>query len=194
MRVKWSDYLAKKPRIIIFDTETTGLSKDDNDILSISWQIVDTKTWEVSSSGNIYFQWPEEIERVSIKAIEINKLTKERLEELGTIDQKEGINMFAEAVANSDLVVGHNVTFDMDFVDATIKRLGMNPIKWPTVFDTMKSMWKYCRKRPKLIELVHTLNIDDSDIDYHQSASDVEVTKRCFKTIASNELTTPTNL
>ena len=194
MRMKWNDYLAKKPRIIIFDTETTGLSKDDNDILSISWQIVDTKNWEVSSSGNIYFQWPEEIERVSIKAIEINKLTKERLEELGTIDQKEGINMFAEAVANSDLVVGHNVTFDMDFVDATIKRLGMNPIKWPTVFDTMKSMWKYCRKRPKLVELVHTLNIDDSDIDYHQSASDVEVTKRCFKTIASNELTTPTNL
>ena len=194
MRVKWSDYLAKKPRIIIFDTETTGLSKDDNDILSISWQIVDTKNWEVSSSGNIYFQWPEEIERVSIKAIEINKLTKEHLEELGTIDKEEGINMFAEAVANSDLVVGHNVTFDMEFVDATIKRLGMNPIKWPTVFDTMKSMWKYCRKRPKLIELVHTLNIDDSDIDYHQSASDVEVTKRCFKTIASNELTTPTNL
>lgn len=194
MRMKWNDYLAKKPRIIIFDTETTGLSKDDNDILSISWQIVDTKNWEVSSSGNIYFQWPEEIERVSIKAIEINKLTKERLEELGTIDQKEGINMFAEAVANSDLVVGHNVTFDMEFVDATIKRLGMNPIKWPTVFDTMKSMWKYCRKRPKLVELVHTLNIDDSDIDYHQSASDVEVTKRCFKTIASNELTTPTNL
>lgn len=194
MRVKWSDYLAKKPRIIIFDTETTGLSKDDNDILSISWQIVDTKTWEVSSSGNIYFQWPEEIERVSIKAFKINKLTKEHLEELGTIDKEEGINMFAEAVANSDLVVGHNVTFDMDFVDATIKRLGMNPIKWPTVFDTMKSMWKYCRKRPKLIELVHTLNIDDSDIDYHQSASDVEVTKRCFKTIASNELTTPTNL
>lgn len=192
--MKWNDYLAKKPRIIIFDTETTGLSKDDNDILSISWQIVDTKNWEVSSSGNIYFQWPEEIERVSIKAIEINKLTKERLEELGTIDQKEGINMFAEAVANSDLVVGHNVTFDMEFVDATIKRLGMNPIKWPTVFDTMKSMWKYCRKRPKLVELVHTLNIDDSDIDYHQSASDVEVTKRCFKTIASNELTTPTNL
>ena len=192
--MKWNDYLAKKPRIIIFDTETTGLSKDDNDILSISWQIVDTKNWEVSSSGNIYFQWPEEIERVSIKAIEINKLTKERLEELGTIDQKEGINMFAEAVANSDLVVGHNVTFDMEFVDATIKRLGMNPIKWPTVFDTMKSMWKYCRKRPKLVELVHTLNIDDSDIDYHQSASDVEVTKRCFKTIVSNELTTPTNL
>lgn len=190
MKEQWNKFLSDNYICVVFDTETSGVSEYNNDILSLSWQLVKTSTWEVVSSKNIYFQWSSR-DRVSKKAIQINGLTTERLRKLGTIDRKKGMEMFSEAVANSDLVVGHNVTFDIRFVDATIERLGMNPIEWPTVFDTMKPMSKYFGKWPKLVELVDFLEIDDNDIDYHQSSSDVEVTKRCFRKIAEEELLPP---
>ena len=59
------------------------------------------------------------------------------------------------------------------------------------VWDTMHRMTNYCKiprgryeyKWPRLSELADKLKIRQSDIDYHQSAADVEVTARCFRAI-----------
>lgn len=198
-KAQWEEFLNKKQTVLIFDTETTGLSSVDNDILSLSWQVVNLHTWEKLSDGNVYFDWVSE-ERVNPIAVRTNGLTKERLVELGTISRKEGIGMFIEALGNVDIVVAHNALFDKRFVDATMEREGMSPITWPIVFDTKNSTITYCHipkkgggyKEPKLEELAHILDIDDTDIYYHQSISDVELTKRCFRKIVEEELIIPT--
>ena len=37
-KAQWKEFLNEKQTVLIFDTETTGLSSVDNDILSLSWQ------------------------------------------------------------------------------------------------------------------------------------------------------------
>lgn len=198
-KTQWTEFLNEKQTVLIFDTETTGLNPVDNDILSLSWQVVNLHTWEKLSEGNVYFDWVSE-ERVNPIAIRTNGLTKEHLAEFGTISRKEGIVMFIEALCNVDLVVAHNALFDKRFVDITIEREYMSPITWPIIFDTKKSTITYCHipkkgggyKEPKLEELAHVLAIDDTDIAYHQSLSDVELTKRCFRKIVEEGLIIPT--
>ena len=42
-------------RIIFFDTETSGLSPENNEILQLAYLIADSKTWEIEVKFNYYF-------------------------------------------------------------------------------------------------------------------------------------------
>lgn len=193
---EWGEYLTKNSKILVFDTETSGLDCDDNDILSLSWQLVDaSKDWKVLQERTCYFDWVS-TERTSEEAIEVNGLTRERLAELGTISRSEGITEFASVLKKAQLLVAHNGTFDKNFVISLAQQENCAPaIKeiGKPMYDTMKRMTGYCGLRryngrlkwPRLSELAYCLKIDDSDIDYHQSSADVELTKRCFIEIVS---------
>lgn len=196
---KWQDYLAHNNLILVFDTETSGLDPQDNDILSLSWQLIDaSKNWEVLQERTCYFDWVS-VKRTSPQAIAVNGLTRERLAELGTMERSEGIKEFGEAIKQADCLVAHNGKFDKGFVRVLACKEDakdvLEGIKKP-MYDTMKQMTSYCalprydggQKWPKLSELAEILGIDDSDIDYHQSAADVELTKRCFIHIVQHGL------
>lgn len=193
----WMIWLEERPLFLVFDTETSGLDPWDNDILSLSWQLIDaSKNFEVIDEQTFYFDWVSE-ERTSMEAIRVNGLTREKLAGLGTVARKEGLEAFAAALNKADFVVAHNYKFDRKFVIATARREGtFFSLKKP-YFCTMLQMTDFCRlpgyiygslKWPKLSELARCLKIDDSDIDYHQSCADVELTKRCFINIVSNGL------
>ena len=66
-------------KILVFDTETTGLNPQWNVILQLSYQIVDSDTWSSIKTVNHYFSWPEDKSRVSQDAIKVNGLTEEVL-------------------------------------------------------------------------------------------------------------------
>lgn len=197
----WKSTLKENPKIVVFDTETSGLDENDNDILSLSWQVVDAKKWQTISKHDFYFDWVGD-DRVSYRAIEVNGLTKERLAEIGTVPRSEALSLFASEIKTASLVVAHNGTFDKKFIDATVLREEIDPCPWPPMYDTMHETTYYCKipcynyhgdkyKWPKLIELAEKLKIDDSDIDYHQSSADVELTLRCFKKIVQNCILPP---
>ena len=182
--------------VLVFDTETTGLSPMENNILSLSWQLVrctllDGKWCAIEiCRSNYFFDWPEDESRVTADAIEVNGLTKKRLAELGTVSRHFAIQEFAEALRNADFAVAHNADFDINFINSEARRCGIERLPWVYTYDTMKNMANYCRlewyegakeyKWPRLYELAQCLDIDCSDIDFHLSAADVEVTKRCF--------------
>ena len=46
-------------RVLIFDTETSGLNPQWNVILQLSYQIVDSDSWATIKTVNHYFPWPE---------------------------------------------------------------------------------------------------------------------------------------
>lgn len=191
-KLSWKKQIAGHSKAVVFDTETSGLYSEGNDILSLSWQVIDLNhSCRTESKRTCYFDWVAD-DRVTDEAIRINGLTRGRLAILGTMPRKDGLAMFIEALRNCDLAVAHNADFDRHFINATARREGIDMPEWPPVFDTMKSTSAYCNIRrfneefkwPKLYELAEKLKIDDSDIDYHSSDADVELTRRCLAKLA----------
>lgn len=191
-------FLSTIKKTVVFDTETSGIDCMRNNILSISWQVLDNKLRKVSEK-TYYFNWPADVSRVSSRAIEVNGLTKERLAELGTSDKAEALQEFADAIADADLLVAHNGSFDKSFVLVEAKREGININMSIPLWDTMQRMTDFCAlpgyygdyKWPKLIELANSIRVKTDDIDWHQSAADVEVTARCFRKIAEKGIVKP---
>ena len=51
-------------KILIFDTETGGLNPYRNDILQLSFQVIDGDTFNTLLVSNYYFPWPDDENRV----------------------------------------------------------------------------------------------------------------------------------
>lgn len=192
---EWMHWLEEYPLFLVFDTETSGLDPCDNDILSLSWQLIDSsKNFEVIEERTCYFDWVSD-ERTTMDAIMVNGLTRERLAVLGTVPRREGLEAFSAALSKADFLVAHNFKFDKKFVKSSAGREWVSVSMDKPYFCTMLQMTDFCKlpglgygslKWPRLSELARCLKIDDSDIDYHQSAADVELTKRCFISIVNN--------
>lgn len=208
----WRGYLSPKPRILLFDCETGGLDCVDNDMLSLSFQLIEFQTIgqedrfcsvKVIEKGDYYFDWPEDENRVTEEAIHINGLTPERLSELGTSDRRTALVAFSDALAQARMAVAHNASFDCGFVN-TAAAVAEVELKWPRIYDTMTRMTNYCQlfwyegarkyKWPRLGELAEILDVDTSDIEFHLSSADVEVTKRCLLKIIAGGLDYPFTL
>ena len=175
---------------VAFATETSGLCAGENVILSLSWQVLNADLEKVAEESR-FFDWPKDKSRIQEKAIEVNGLTEERLAELGTCDKREALQEFTEAIDGADLLVAHNGSFDLGFIQAEASEANVAINLNKPMFDTMLRMTDYCQipgyygewKWPRLAELADCLGIYTDDIDWHQSASDVEVTARCFRKI-----------
>ena len=191
IKKEWQKYLRKVKKIVVFDTETSGLNAGTNVVLSISWQVLDNKLQKISEK-TYYFDWPSDERRITDEAIYVNGLTKERLAELGTSDKAETLQEFADVITDADLLVAHNGGFDTRFIKAdALEACVRISFQDKELWDTMHRMTNYCKiprgryeyKWPRLSELADKLRIRQDDIDYHQSAADVEVTARCFRAI-----------
>ena len=191
IKKEWQKYLRKVKKIVVFDTETSGLNAGTNVILSLSWQVLNNKLQKISEKTH-YFDWPSDERRITDEAICVNGLTKERLAEQGTSDKAEALQEFADVITDADMLVAHNGAFDTRFIKADAIEVGVRISVGTFVWDTMHRMTRYCAipgcygdyKWPRLSELADKLRIRQDDIDYHQSAADVEVTARCFRKIA----------
>lgn len=104
---EWSRFLRQQSKIVVFDCETSGLDSGWNVILSLSWQVLDRKLRKVDEQ-TFYFDWPENPNKVSEGAIEVNGLTRERLAQLGTSNKADALRTFAAAVKDASLLVAHN--------------------------------------------------------------------------------------
>lgn len=178
-------------KILVFDTETSGLSPIKNHILQLSWQVVDTYDWLVEKECNYYFAYPSGKNGIEGGAIAVNGLTEEYLASKVLSDRDEVIKEFIGDVGGVDVMIAHNLDFDKSFIISYCERndIDFEVLKNITKFDTMKSTTNLCKipgkrggyKWPKLVELSEYLGIDYSDISLHDSSGDVELTKRCYK-------------
>lgn len=176
--------------ILIFDTETGGVNCYANDILQLSYQVIDSKTFKVLKEVDHFFPWPEDKSRVQWRAIQVNGLTEEYLATKELSDRHDALNEFIDDLLDCEVCVAHNGDFDKNFINATAQREGIYRFNWPMMIDTMKTTTELCRlptrsgrggfKWPKLIELAECLRIKTDDINLHDSSADVELTKRCF--------------
>lgn len=178
-------------KLLIFDTETTGLPKSRKPsiegpnnwphIVSISWVILDSETNKIEKECS-YIVKPEGWV-IPEESIRIHKITNETAE-------KEGVSLskvLGEFLAETyDALVAHNMEFDYNVLDNAIRwdlDMAFNEIRKPKLC-TMELSRDLCNlrnlfgkpKSPRLSELYHHAFGSDPDMNtLHNSLVDTKL-------------------
>lgn len=169
--------------MIIFDTETTGLTKSLESPLHVQPKIielyamkVDDDTLEQTAEIDLLIDPKEAITEEITK---ITSITDDMVRGKGAFASHA--KSLAEFWLGERVVCGHNVTFDCDMLEIELKRLGLiNKFPWtPLRIDTVEMTEHYEGRRLKLIDL-HTLLLSKGFESAHRARADVEATHRCL--------------
>lgn len=169
---------------IVFDTETTGLDPNNNEIIEYSFlkyenhKLVDKLSSLVKPSTPI----PEFITKIT-------NISNDMVNDALPID--DNLDSIVEFI-NNQVIIGHNILFDIKFLESTIKR---SPLELDRVhidyIDTV-SLARKCFpevSNHKLETLKNYLNIDNVS---HRSESDCEVTQivymKCVEKLIEQEV------
>ena len=191
---------------LIFDTETTGLPKNYNAPISdldnwprlvqIAWQLHDSRGKLINAQNFIVkpegFTIPYNSEKVH------GISTKRAMEEGHGLSKV--LTTFAEDIARSALVIGHNVEFDINIMGAEYLRKEVESKLLDTkTLDTKEESTEYCAipggkggkfKWPTLTEL-HQKLFNEGFEDAHDAAYDVAATAKCFFGLIQEKVITP---
>ena len=166
--------------VLVFDTETTNLIKEDLTdvhILQLAWVLYDTET-NSCEQNDFVLKVPVQIKNSSIHGI-TNQISENGyyIEEI--------IEIFLEDLHKCDLLVGHNLNFDINMVEIELNRLGfedeIDQMYDKRYFDTMREGKKYLKvkKFPKLQEL-YTKLFNKNFQNAHNALYDVKATLQCY--------------
>jgi DNA polymerase III epsilon subunit family exonuclease len=160
---------------VVFDFETTGFNAEWNEIIEIgAIKVVNGKVVDKFST------LVKPSRKISKKITEITGITNEMVADAPAVSSI--ISEFKDFIDGYDLV-GHNVLFDIKFLDATLARRGKSTSC--KIYDTLKLSKMYFKgmKSYKLTELSRILNIKHTNA--HRALSDAEATAKlymkCFK-------------
>lgn len=177
-------------RILFFDTETSGLPRnykapatDTNNwprLLQFGY-ILSDDCQNVLDEGS-FLICPNGFD-VPLSASRIHHITTEKAISEG-IPLTAALNRIQSLTSDVDLLVGHNVDFDIHVVDSEFYRVqkALRLSRIPYIC-TMRSSEYYCNlprhKWPKLGELYQIL-FNQEMIDAHDAFSDISATYKCF--------------
>lgn len=188
-------------KVLVFDTETTGLPESRNTsiletekwpyIVQISWVMYDTESGDYVIADHI-IDCGVDIPQESVNIHGISKKISERKgEKLWDI-----MNKFDEALIQCDIVIGHNISFDkrVYMVEAIRNKrkqyFTRNGVRKPE-YCTMKKSKEFCNivktsskgetylKYPRLSEL-HDKMFGFIPKGTHDSMADVLICLRCY--------------
>ena len=190
-----------KKKLFFFDTETTGLPSDYNApinnshnwprLVQISWilteenaNIISQKNFIIKPNGFVIPKASSDIHRITTE-----KAVKEGL------DLSIVLGLFDNDLKQADIIIGHNIDFDIKVVRAEMYRLkrednlvGKNSI------CTMKSTTDFCKiqgeygyKFPKLQEL-YTKLFGHGFEEAHNSQADIIATMQCYFELCKRDL------
>ena len=181
---------------LIFDTETTGIAHNKTAALSdlenwprmvqLAWQLHD-KNGKLLSIQNFIIK-PEGFD-IPFKAEQVHGISTSRALAEGH-DLLEVLKLFIKDLKGAQLLVGHNIEFDINIIGAEFLRKTLDPKNFldAAKVDTGIASKEYCQlsggpggalKFPKLVELHQKLFGKDFG-DAHDASYDVAATARCF--------------
>ena len=198
-------------KILVFDTETTGLPSERNasirdvdkwpHIIQISYILYDTDIDKVLCCVDNIVRLEDDVE-ISEKSIELHKITRTLSKRKG-IHIRNAINDFNMVLENTELVVAHNLSFDKKMVMVECVRLNMKQKftngsgRGVREYCSMKNNVSLCKiekvgwdgekyyKYPTLSEL-HNYLFGNSPENVHDSMADVLICLRCYCKITNN--------
>lgn len=181
-------------KIIVFDTETTGLPSSTEDLIN---QPHICQFAAILLSCNLQSGQFHETGRfeqlicppvpISSECSAIHGITEKMVADQPSINNiiHKILGLFRE----SDIAVAHNISFDQRLIEFELERMGLSKIFLPPqTFDTMKESKNLCRipgrgdtfKAPKLQELYYFLFGKDFK-NAHNAMVDVLATALCLK-------------
>ncbi|RRK11183.1 PolC-type DNA polymerase III [Lactiplantibacillus garii] len=125
----------KNSTYVIFDTETTGLSAIYDRVIELSAVKME--------KGNVVDQFEEFIDpgfHLSAQTTNLTSITDEMVR--GSKSEEEVFRLFREFYGDA-IIVGHNVTFDMGFMNTGYARHHMDPITNPIIDTLTLARWLY---------------------------------------------------
>lgn len=186
---------------LFFDTETTGTPKnykapatDLNNwprVIQLAWVFYDTEEKQIASSCLLIRPngWVIPKEKFWID----NGFSTEKSLAEG-VRIETALDGFINAVNSANLLIAHNLQFDLPIMQAEMIRAGMAAHNKPKRFCTMRASTNICKlpgqygfKWPKLEEL-HKYLFGESFDGAHDALEDVMATARCFFEMKRREL------
>lgn len=170
--------LREKP-LAFLDTETTGLTPGRHEVIEVAVLV-----------GDRLYHWmvrPERLEDAEPKALEVNGYARfpERWEGAKTMRE---VGPEIMAALKGAVVVGHNVGFDLDMLNAHMRKVGLNPHLPYHKVDTVTLA--YTRLAPLGLE---KLSLDTiraflgwSKEGAHTAAKDVMDTERLYRLLTNS--------
>ena len=190
-------------KILVIDTETTGLPKKNSSIyntdcwpfiIQISFILFDINSLDILYKFNKYIKISDNI-TIPEDSIKIHKITKDKLNYCG-IDIQYALKNLNTILEITDLIIGHNISFDKQILLVEFIRNNiLSNLSNQKYFCTMKNYTNICKipkstpssqyKYPKLSELYKTLFIMTPK-ELHNSYNDILICLRCYYYIEYN--------
>ena len=157
-------------REIAFDTETTGLDPRNGDrLVEIGGVELDNHV----PTGRTYHVYLNPERDVPIEAFNVHGLSEEFLSDKPKF--AEVAQEFLEFVGDAVLVI-HNASFDMGFINMELSRVGLGPIPNEQVLDTLAIARKKHPGSPASLDaLCSRYGIDNSRRTKHGALLDSEI-------------------
>lgn len=175
-RIYLQDAVLEKKKFVVFDTETTGLT-DQDEIIQFSAISVNFENWSVNGTESFYINIGKPLPDM---IIQLTGITDATLNEKG-ITREEASSRVSTFLKDA-VICGHNLQFDIKKVqhlfDVTGNSFNIGGLK---VVDTCTLAKKYIPKEKfgnhKLGTLTNGLHLEDG-LSFHNAIDDVIATMR----------------
>jgi len=162
------------PQVVVLDVETTGTERSSDQIIEICLRFglapdAVARTWRIRPEVPIHAE-----------AIAVHGITLEALAECPLFP---GVAAeFLPLIVAADVLVGYNVAFDLDMIQAELARAGMPPISFTgkLIVDVLR-LWHHVE--PRTLVAAHAKFCGEALIDAHQATVDVAATARVLSSM-----------
>ena len=158
-------------RIVVFDTETTGLDYRRDRIIEIG--AVSLEDGVETGGMDLFIRLPEG-RRLDPFIVNLTGITEERLETEGVGDE-EAARAFADLLEGAErpLIVAYNAQFDLNFLYGLLRPWGLGEVlKKPRFLDAL-TVYKDRRDYPhKLENAIAAYGLEDKAVNSHRAIDD----------------------
>lgn len=167
-------------RHIVFDTETTGFEAEQSD------RIIEIGAIELVNyvpTGRVYHQYINPERAIPEGATAVHGITDAMVADKPVYS--EIVDAFDEFIGSDSILVAHNAEFDMRFLNAEYKRLGMPPLPKDRFLDTLAIARRMFPGAPASLDaLCKRYGIDNSKRVFHGALLDSELLAEVFLELA----------
>ena len=162
-------------REVVLDTETTGFDPESGD------RIVEIGAVELMghmATGRTYHQYINPERTMPDEAFQVHGLGDEFLSDKPKF--AEVGQAFLDFIGDAKLVI-HNAAFDIKFLNAELKWMGLPQIPWSQAIDTLEIARKRFPGSPASLDaLCRRFNIDNSSRTLHGALLDSEIVAEVY--------------
>jgi DNA polymerase-3 subunit epsilon len=160
------------PSVIIFDCETTGTDRTRDQIIELCIQrglsddcpSTEIKTWRIKPDTPIH-PGAQAVHGIKLEDLEACPTFASLADEI------------AAAFATADVIVGYNITFDIDMLQAEYARIGRPLLDFTSkkIVDAFR-LWQQCE--PRSLQHAHQRFVGNAFEAAHTASADVAATGR----------------